>query len=91
MNGPAAWEVRFTPPAVRTLQRLPPRLADAVLRYCAEPLAENPYRVTKPLGAELAGQRAGYVGVGFRVLIRIDDESRIVHVVRLAYRADAYR
>lgn len=85
------WDVRFAPPALRTLHKLPPRLADAVLRFCSEPLAENPYRVTKPLGAELADQRSGYVGIGFRVLVRISDDERVVYVVRMAHRADAYR
>ncbi|MFD6031130.1 type II toxin-antitoxin system RelE/ParE family toxin [Cellulosimicrobium funkei] len=85
------WEVRLSPPAARTLYQLPPRLADAVIRFCHEPLASNPYRVTKALGAELAGQRAGYVGIGFRVLVRIDDDQRLVTVMRMAYRADAYR
>lgn len=85
------WQVRLTPPAIRALHQLPPRLADAVIRFCDEPLATDPYRVTKPLGAELDGQRTGYVGIGFRVLVRIDDDERVVYVMRMAYRADAYR
>lgn len=37
------WDVRFTPPALRTLPKLPPRLADAGFRFCTERLAGNPY------------------------------------------------
>jgi mRNA interferase RelE/StbE len=37
------WDVRSTPPALRALHKLPPRLADAVLRFCSDPLVENPY------------------------------------------------
>lgn len=85
------YEVRLTPPAVRALHRLAPKVVDAVLRFLDGPLAESPYRVTKPLGNELAGLRGGYVGVAFRVLISIDDEARVVHVHRIAHRADAYR
>jgi mRNA-degrading endonuclease RelE of RelBE toxin-antitoxin system len=84
------FEVRFTSPAVRALHRLPPKLAEAVLRFCAEPLAENPLRVTKPLSAELAGLRSGYVGVAYRVLVAIDEEARVVSVLRIGHRADIY-
>jgi mRNA interferase RelE/StbE len=85
------YEVKLTPPAARALYRLPSRIADAVLRFLEGPLADNPYRVTKPLGRELAGLRAGYVGVAFRVLVAIDDEASVVYVNRIAHRTDAYR
>lgn len=85
------YDVRLTPPAMRGLSKLPPRIADAVIRFLDGPLAENPYRVTKPLGNELAGMRSGYVGVAFRVLISIEDGEKIVYVQRIAHRADAYR
>ena len=84
-------EVRLTPPAARALYKLPPRIADSVIRFLDGPLAQNPYRVTKPLGNELAGLRSGYVGVAFRVLVSIEDGARIVYVQRIAHRADAYR
>ena len=85
------YDVRVTPPAARSLYRLPLRIAEAVLRFLEGPLAENPYRVTKPLGNELAGMRTGYIGVAFRVLVSIDDDERIVFVRRVAHRADIYR
>ncbi len=81
----------MAPPAVRVLRTLPPRLAGAVIRFCDERLSQNPYRVTRELGAEPTGLRSGYVGIGFRVLVRIDDDDQVVQVVRMAYRADAYR
>lgn len=87
----AAYEVRLTPPAARALYRLPPRIADAVVRFLDGPLAENPARVTKPLGNELAGLRSGYIGVAHRILISIDEEDHIVFVHRIAHRSDAYR
>jgi mRNA-degrading endonuclease RelE of RelBE toxin-antitoxin system len=85
------YEVRLTHAAARSLYKLPPRIADAVLRFLDGPLAENPYRVTKPLGNELEGMRSGYVGVSFRVLVQIVDADRVVYVPRIAHRADAYR
>ncbi|WP_198419095.1 type II toxin-antitoxin system RelE/ParE family toxin [Cryobacterium sp. Hh11] len=90
MTAPGPFDVRLTGPAVRALGRLPPKLADAVLRFCDGPLADNPLRVTKPLGAELADMRSGYVGIAYRVLVRIDEETRIVNVLRIAHRADVY-
>jgi mRNA interferase RelE/StbE len=75
---------------MRSLERLPPKLVDAVLRYLDGPISDNPMRVTKPLGAELEGLRAGYVGIAYRVLVRIDEDARLVQVMRIAHRADVY-
>jgi mRNA interferase RelE/StbE len=85
------FRVEIASPAARALGRLSPKLVDAVLRFLDGPLAENPLRVTKPLGAELQGLRSGYVGISYRVLVRIDEENRIVNVMRIDHRADAYR
>lgn len=86
------YDVEVTRPALRALQRLEPKFVDAVLRFLEGPLAENPLRVTKPLGAELVeGQRSGYVGISYRVVVRVDEESRTVYVLRIAHRADVYR
>ena len=87
----ASYRVEVSGPAMRTLSRLPEKMADAVLRFLDGPLAENPMRVTKPLGAELDGLRSGYVGIAYRVLVRIDEDQSVVQVLRIAHRADAYR
>lgn len=84
------YRVELTGPALRSLERLSPKLVDAVLRYLEGPLSDNQMRVTKPLGAELEGLRAGYVGIAYRVLVRIDQDARIVQVLRIAHRADVY-
>jgi mRNA-degrading endonuclease RelE of RelBE toxin-antitoxin system len=85
------YRVELSRPAGRALTRLNPKLVDAVLRFLDGPLAENPMRATKPLGAELDGLRAGYVGIAYRVLVRIDEHARVVSVMRVAHRADVYR
>jgi mRNA interferase RelE/StbE len=85
------YRVEVSRPAARALGRLSPKLADAVLRFLDGPLSENPMRVTKPLGAELEGMRSGYVGISYRVLVHIDEDARVVQVMRIAHRADAYR
>ena len=84
------FRVEMSSPAVRTLGRLNPKIVDAVLRFLDGPLADNPWRVTKPLGAELEDLRSGYVGISYRVLVRIDEEKRVVYMMRIAHRADAY-
>lgn len=89
MTGP--YEVRLTPPAARVLYGLPPRIADVVIRFLDGPLADNPHRVTKPLGRELAGKRSGYIGVAHPVLVSIDEPHRVVYLERIAHRADVYR
>jgi mRNA-degrading endonuclease RelE of RelBE toxin-antitoxin system len=85
------YRVELSGPSVRALERLPGKLVDAVLRYLDGPLTQNPMRATKPLGAELEGLRAGYVGISYRVLVRIDEDARLVQVMRIAHRADVYR
>ena len=85
------YRVEVSRPAARALGRLSPKLADAVLRFLDGPLAENPMRVTRPLGAELDGLRSGYVGISYRVLVRINEDDHLVQVMRIAHRADAYR
>ena len=87
----STFRVEVSGPALRALTRLAPKMADAVMRFLDGPLSENPMRVTKPLGAELAGLRSGYVGIAYRVLVRIDEERRVVEVMRISHRADAYR
>ncbi|MGV8970605.1 MAG: type II toxin-antitoxin system RelE family toxin [Microbacteriaceae bacterium] len=85
------YRIELSRPAVRALGRLPAKLVDAVLRFLDGPLTENPMRATKPLGAELEGLRAGYVGIAYRALVRIDEDARVVQVMRIAHRADVYR
>ncbi|WP_292885592.1 type II toxin-antitoxin system RelE/ParE family toxin [Microbacterium sp.] len=85
------FDVRITSPALRALARLEPKFADAVLRFLEGPLTENPLRVTKPLGSELEGQRSGYVGIAYRVVVRVDEPAGVVYVLRIAHRADVYR
>jgi mRNA-degrading endonuclease RelE of RelBE toxin-antitoxin system len=88
---PDVWTVEILSPARRDLGRLPLKVADAALRYLDGPLRENPRRVTKPLESDLAGLNSGRVGSSYRILVRIDEENKIIQVYRIAHRADAYR
>ena len=90
-EGPsAAFEVRFTAAARRSLNAIPPRVLSAVVEFTFGDLALEPRRVGKPLRDDLAGLFSARRGP-YRVLYRIDDAARIVFVVRVDHRADVYR
>jgi mRNA interferase RelE/StbE len=90
-EGPsAAFEVRFTAAARRSLNTIPPRVLSAVVEFTFGDLAREPRRVGKPLRDDLAGVFSARRGP-YRVLYRIDDAARIVFIVRVDHRADVYR
>ena len=69
---------------------LPLAIAAAVIEFLTGPLLDNPHRVGKPLARELDGYHSARRGP-YRVIYRIDETERIVHVVRIDHRADVYR
>jgi mRNA interferase RelE/StbE len=87
----ARCEIRFQPAARRAIsQRLPETVAAAVLEFCDATLAVNPQRVGKPLFGPLAGCHGARRGT-YRIVYRIDESSRIVHVLDIDHRSDIYR
>ncbi|MDQ2875861.1 MAG: type II toxin-antitoxin system RelE/ParE family toxin [Actinomycetota bacterium] len=68
---------------------LPVAVAAAVTKFLTGALPDNPHRVGKPLARELSGYHSARRGA-YRVIYRIDDAGRIVHVVRIDHRADVY-
>ncbi|MGH3545943.1 MAG: type II toxin-antitoxin system RelE family toxin [Mycobacteriales bacterium] len=76
--------------ARRDLHRLPHRVAVAVAEFLTVTLTENPMRLGKPLTGDLAAYRSARRG-DYRALIRVDEPTRTVLVVRVAHRAHAYR
>ena len=86
----ARYEIRFQPAARRAIsQRLPETVAAAVLEFCDATLAVNPQRVGKPLFGPLAGCHGARRGT-YRIVYRIDESSRIVHVLDIDHRSDIY-
>ena len=65
-------------------------VAAAALEFCAAALAENPHRVGKPLFGPLAGCYGARRGT-YRIVYRIDDDSRVVHVLDIGHRSEIYR
>ena len=85
-----SYEVQVSSSAHRQLGRLPPKVAVAVVEFITAVLPASPLGLSKPLTGELAELRSARRG-DYRVLILVDDAARIVLVLRIAHRAEAYR
>ena len=84
------YDIRFQPAARRAIsERLPETVAAAVLEFCEAALAVNPQRVAKPLFGPLAGCHRARRGT-YRIVYRIDEASRTVHVLDVDRRSDIY-
>ncbi len=91
MTGPGQrYEIRFQLEARRAIaERLPESVAAAVLEFCEAALAVNPHRVDKPLFGRLAGCHGARHGT-YRIVYRIDENSRVVHVLDVDHRLGIY-
>lgn len=87
-DGP--YRIEVDGPARRSLERLPHKIAVAIVEFITGALADNPWRLSKPLRAELASYRSARRG-DYRVLLRIDEDQRTVLVVAVKHRAHIYR
>jgi mRNA interferase RelE/StbE len=85
-----SYEVAITATAARELQRLPEKVAAACVEFIFGPLAENPYRLGKPLRNDLAGLQSERRG-DYRVIYTINDHNARIEVVHIARRSDVYR
>jgi len=78
----ARYELGTAPPARRALaERLSLEVATAAAEFVTGSVLEDPRRVGKPLGAELAGIYSARVGRDWRVLYEIDDAKHLVIVL----------
>jgi mRNA interferase RelE/StbE len=89
-----AYALSLAPFARRVPTEAPPRPARRCRggshRVPDRRAAGHPHRVGKPLARELAGYHSARRGA-YRVVYRIDEPARTVHVVRIDHRADVYR
>ena len=76
--------------ARRGLRRLPTKAAAALVEFIDGPLRENPSRMGKELRGELAGLRSARRGE-YRVIYRLREQERIIEVIAVSHRRDAYR
>lgn len=84
--------VLVTTPTVRRqlAEQLPEAVAAAALEFLKGPLLHNPRRVGRQLSPPLDDRYSARRGT-YRVIHRIDDDSRTVTVVLVTHRRDAYR
>jgi mRNA interferase RelE/StbE len=85
-----AYDVQLTGRARRALQGIPPRVVPAIIEFAFGDLAREPHRVGKPLERELSGLFGAHRGP-YRLLYRIDDETKRVYIVHIDHRTDVYR
>ena len=86
------YELGTAPPARRALAgRLPAEIAAAAAEFITGRLLDDPHRVGKPLGAELAGIYSARLGREWRVLYEIDDGKQLVVVLDIRHPSVAYR
>jgi len=84
------WDLVVAGPVRQAIDRLPEKIALAILDYLVGPLLENPQRVGKPLRGDLAGLHSARVGA-YRIVYEIDQASRTVRVIYIDHRVDIYR
>jgi mRNA interferase RelE/StbE len=87
----APYELRTTSTVRRALsETLPEAVAAAAHEFITGPLLGDPHRIGKsllpPVNDRFSARRGTY-----RVIYRIDDKARVVTVVDVAHRRDAYR
>jgi mRNA-degrading endonuclease RelE of RelBE toxin-antitoxin system len=84
------WAVKLTASAIRDLDALSARVAPAIVEFLYGPLADNPYRLGKPLRDDFAGSYGARRG-SYRVLYDIEDDNHALRLHRITARATAYR
>ncbi|MFJ6347142.1 type II toxin-antitoxin system RelE/ParE family toxin [Pseudarthrobacter oxydans] len=88
--GQVPWRVEVTSPALKGFRRLPDKAAAAIIEFVTGVLADNPYRLSKPLTNGLLGLRTARRG-DYRVLFTLDVEEHILYVHRIEHRSDVYK
>jgi mRNA-degrading endonuclease RelE of RelBE toxin-antitoxin system len=85
------YELRVAPTARRQLaEQLPESVAFAAYEFIIGPLLDNPQRLGKQLRPPLDDRHSARRGT-YRVIYRIDEKRRIVTVVGVLPRSEAYR
>ncbi|MEQ8718302.1 MAG: type II toxin-antitoxin system RelE/ParE family toxin [Acidimicrobiales bacterium] len=87
---PEPFEVDWASSALRSLDRLPEKIATACVEFVYGGLAENPHRVGRALRFDLEGKHSARRG-DFRVVYQIENERRVVTVLAIDHRSDVYR
>lgn len=84
-----SWDLVVAGPAKRSIERLPAKVAVAVVEFLVGPLVVNSHRVGKALRNDLFGLHSTRVGM-FRIVYEIGDDNTI-RVLYIDHRGDVYR
>ncbi len=84
------FDIEWASSALRSLDRLPEKIATACVEFVYGGLAESPHRVGRALRFDLEGKHSARRG-DFRVVYQIDDRLRLVTVLAIDHRSDIYR
>lgn len=84
------YQAVLTAAALRSLQSVPPRAAEPLVAFIFGSLAGDPRRRGKPLQRELEGRWAARRG-DYRIVYRLDEDTKTVYVLKIGHRADVYR
>lgn len=87
---PKGYQIDWAASALRSLDRLPHKIATACVEFVYGSLAQNPQRVGRALQFDLEGKHAARRG-DFRVIYQIDDHERVVTIIAIGHRSDIYR
>jgi addiction module RelE/StbE family toxin len=84
------WQVELTGPARRALEHdLPGPVAWAAWTFITERLPTDPHRLGGELTGPYRGCRSAHLGT-YRVVYRIEENARVIHVLSIRLRADVY-
>jgi mRNA interferase RelE/StbE len=84
------YDIEWASPALRALDRLPEKVATAVIEFVYTSLAMSPHRVGRPLRFELEGLYSARRG-DYRIVYRIDDDHATIVIDTIAHRSDVHR
>lgn len=91
MTAEHAYRLVISPTARRQLaETLPDAVAFAAHEFIVDPLLGSPHRAGQRLQPPLGDRHSARRGT-YRVIYRIDDAQRVVTVVAIVHRGDAYR
>ena len=86
-----SYRIELTRAAKRALtELLPETVAVACWEFIRGPLAEDPYRVGKPLRGQLEGRFSARRGE-FRLIYWVFEDRVVIRVIHIEHRRDAYR
>jgi len=75
---------------LKSLSTIPEKIQPSIIEFLYGSLATDPYRVGKPLVAPLDGMYSARRGE-YRVAYEVDDAAKVIHVMAVRHRRDAYR